>query len=263
MNRARIPTLVVALLVAGPLHAQERTRLAVLEMASSTRAASVDEVQFLSTIVRTAVVRRVDVGRYHVMTTDEMTTLAPPEAIRCLAQECILKIGKVLQADVVLGGRISDVGGQIAVTLEVYRTQPGGLVANEYLRGKTFDEVTGALEPKVRALVEQLLDRLEGASGRSIPPEPAATSPVPAAARVPDAPLPAPRPVPAGDNAADQAERLTRANLLMAQGLAAFQAGDYRTALDRFREAKRVDTDGRLMLLDDYLDSAARRLDSH
>ena len=148
----------------------ERKRVAILELASNSQRVSVDEGRFLAQVVRSAASNVLDPNRYHVMTTEEMMILVSPQKMRCLAGECILKIGRELQADLVVGGNVVDVGTRIGVTLEAYRTEPGGLVLGDQLRSRSVDDAVEALDEKAKGFMRRVLDRIGGGSYTPPPP---------------------------------------------------------------------------------------------
>ena len=166
MGRA-IP--VVVFLVLGALHGPamaaagdgNRTLVAVLDLASESPKVTEKDAQFLSQEVRAAVANAFDPARYHVMTTAEMFMVATPEQMQqCAGEQCILKIGQTLQADVVIGGRVTDVGSMIGVMFEAYGTHPGGLLASPTARAKNVDELVAIVKQEAERLVIQVLQRV-------------------------------------------------------------------------------------------------------
>ncbi len=146
------PTLllfVVALGLAAPAVASPR-RLAVLELRNPA-GVELQEVAWLTDIVRTAGLR-LDRGRWLVLTRDNLLQLLPPG--RTLADcvgECEIETGRNVGADRVVAGEVVRFDGSLRISLRLYDTASGALVAAERAQADSL----AALEP-----------RLEEAAGR-------------------------------------------------------------------------------------------------
>ncbi len=160
---------------ASALAADGPDLVAVLELQSTSRAVSVEETQFIAGEVRKAAANDLERAQYVVMTREAMDVLVTPSQLACLAGQCLVEIGRKLQARYVIGGSLRDVGSMLGIALEAYDTRTGALLGSEQERVATVDEAV----PQVRRMAGRLVARV---TGKALPPEPAGVPPAAPAA---------------------------------------------------------------------------------
>jgi formylglycine-generating enzyme required for sulfatase activity len=115
--------------------AQSGHRLAVLEFESASGVVPVSELQVLGGAARSAATQvvRSDVM---VMTVDTMLALQAEGTARCLSEaSCAVDVGRVLNATLVMSGRVGPFGtGELVLDLQLYDVRTGGLLSGEQLR---------------------------------------------------------------------------------------------------------------------------------
>jgi TolB-like protein len=146
-----------------PTYASPRQRqpeqlelIAVLEVEDHSERVTLQEAQFITDTIRSKAADRLDRRRFTVMTRENMDIIIPPEKRWCTNEACYAVIGKTLQAKYVLGGRLTDVAGQIALTLEIYESRTGQLLGSELARAKDV----GAILDAVGDLAQRLFSRI-------------------------------------------------------------------------------------------------------
>lgn len=179
--RLLLPLLVSAALAAtAAVAAPAQEKVAVLEF-EVTKGIDLDRIYF-SDKVRGGVGKRAP--QLFVMTRESTEALleASGKTIADCTGECEVEIGRKLQADYVVSGRIAKVGSRFALTMRLHRTADGRLLGSEEAMGKDAD----ALVDGVGAAVAQLLTPLApvplSAAVSAIPAGPAAGARSPAAA---------------------------------------------------------------------------------
>ena len=153
--------LLAAVLLAASSPALAKDPVAVVELQSSSKRLTVDEVQFVTDMVREAARNGLDPARYVVMTRETMEVMVPAPEMRCMAGTCLIDIGKRLQASFVVGGGLKDFGGEIAITLEAYETQGGTL------KGATTETAADVKDAGrvVRIMAAKLIRQMTGQPG--------------------------------------------------------------------------------------------------
>ena len=161
MRSLPIVTILVALLLPGPSMAAETEAIAVLELQDQSDRLKVSEVQYLSTILRQAVGDAMDRTRFNLMTRETMEVMFGSKGIQCLAGQCLVDVGVRLQANYVVGGTVSMVGGKFAITLEAYETRTRTQKSTKTDKATTMDEA----ELLVQKLATQVIQEATGATG--------------------------------------------------------------------------------------------------
>jgi hypothetical protein len=166
--------IVLALAALVPVaSAAETRRVAVLEL-QNPAGVQPQEVGYLTDVVRTAGLR-LDQGRWLVLTRENLLQLLPPgrDLASCVG-DCEVETGRNVGADHVVAGEVVRFDGSLRVSLRLYDTASGALVAAERAQADTL----GAIEPRL----EEAAGRLYAHLGAARRPEPApAPSPFPGA----------------------------------------------------------------------------------
>jgi hypothetical protein len=137
--------------------------VAVLELSGQTKRVSLEEMQYLSDIVRKTAVDALDPNRFMVMTRESMDVIIPPEKRVCLNNACYAEVARQLNAHYLIGGNVKDVAGNLALTMEAYD-------GNGVLLGSELGEADDVkqLLSLVRQLAPKLFKRVLGV----LPPGP-------------------------------------------------------------------------------------------
>jgi hypothetical protein len=151
--------------------------VAVLELSGQTKRVSLEEMQYLSDIVRKTAVDALDPNRFVVMTRESMDVIIPPEKRVCLNNACYAEVARQLNAHYLIGGNVKDFAGKLALTMEAYDGR-GVLLGSEL--GEA-DDVKQLLS-LVRQLAPKLLRRVLGVLPPG--PGPGQVTPPPAPGRV-------------------------------------------------------------------------------
>ena len=155
-----VAAVIILGLQAQPL-ADERQTVAILELENQSGAVRVEEVQYIADAVRSAAAASLDKDTFQVLARESMEVLLPRPKVTCLADKCLAEIGRALQARYVIGGSLKDVGTMIGVTLQVYESFTGELVASEQGRAVGVDEVVSVVQRAALRLVGQIARRHE------------------------------------------------------------------------------------------------------
>jgi TolB-like protein len=162
----RALTLLAVGLTAFAARAETR-RVAVLEL-QNPAGVQAQEVRYLADVVRTAGLR-LDRARWLVLTRENLLQLLPPgrDLAGCVG-ECEVETGRNVGADHVVAGEIVRFDGSLRVSLRLYDTASGALVAAERAQGDSL----AALEPHL----EEAAGRLYGHLSAKPAPAPVAAA---------------------------------------------------------------------------------------
>ncbi len=142
--------------IGGGSRVEKPEVIAVLELENVSRRVSVEEEQFIADAVRTAAAESLDKHRFSVLTRESMDVLLPASEIRCLAGQCLAKIGQTIQARFVVGGSVKDVGSSIGVTLQVYESSSGQLLESKQGLARTVADAVGMVQKLARDMLRSL-----------------------------------------------------------------------------------------------------------
>lgn len=176
MPRVVLP--VVLLLVASAAAAAPQKKLAVLEF-EVAKGLEIDRRTFSARVQNAA---RRSAPDLFVMTQANIETLvrAAGKTLEQCEGQCAVDTGRLIGADIVIGGRISRIGKTFAISMQMYETASGELTGGEDVSAKTEDELLAALE----AAAGKLVASLGAGPARAVEPPPAATGgPAPARAQ--------------------------------------------------------------------------------
>ncbi|MBP7585666.1 MAG: hypothetical protein KBA61_16605 [Spirochaetes bacterium] len=144
-----------AILIALPLAAQERMRVAVLDLKAdgvSTKTASA-----ISNMVRTDLV---NARKFVVIERAQMSTILDEQGFQmtgCTDSACAVKVGKLMSANKILVGEVNSVAGKLHTTVRIVDVEKG---VTDYAARESFTEAT--LEQGTTSLSRKLLARIGG-----------------------------------------------------------------------------------------------------
>ena len=147
--------------------------VAVVELQSSSKRLKPEDVQYLTDMLRTAARSGLDRMRFQVMTRESMEVIVPSSEMKCMAESCLIEIGKRLQAKFVVGGSVKDVGTGVGITLEAYDTKDKMLVGSANERAKDADDAVTVMGLMAAGLIRQIVGAAgAGGGGRGGAPQP-------------------------------------------------------------------------------------------
>ncbi len=164
-----LAALVVLGFFMGPAVAQDRSRIAVLELKGKlTRG----QLSVMSDKVRAGVLRALSGKNYVVMSRENMAVLLKDMGLDCesVQGECEVETGRNIGAAYVVSGSVEDVGGGLWLcTLKVHDTRSGALLATDDVRGKQVIEIIDQLPPTVAQLTSRAFGvELVGGQGQIV-----------------------------------------------------------------------------------------------
>jgi formylglycine-generating enzyme required for sulfatase activity len=134
--------IIALLLSAFPLQAAEQQKLAVLEF-EVQRGLSIDRRTFSSLLQNAA---RNAAPQLFVMTQANIETMlrGAGKSIAECEGECAVDTARLIGADIVISGRISRVGSTMAISMQMYESASGQLLAGQDVKAKTEDGLLDA-----------------------------------------------------------------------------------------------------------------------
>jgi len=143
--------------------------VAVLELSGQTKRVSLEEMQYLSDIVRKTAIDALDPNRFVVMTRESMDVIIPPEKRVCLNNVCYAEVARQLNAHYLIGGNVKDFAGKLALTMEAYDGR-GVLLGSELGEAKDLDGLLNLVRDRARNLLTKMLAVLPPGPGQVTPP---------------------------------------------------------------------------------------------
>ena len=131
-------------------------KIAILEFANKAQL-SRDAAAYLPDLVRDEATR-LKRGRFVIMTSENILAMLPPGSDLANCQgECSVETGRNVGADYILTGKIIKFGRTFKVSMKLYETQGGSLVAGERASAMNLE----ALEAPVLAAARRMLGRIK------------------------------------------------------------------------------------------------------
>jgi len=166
-------TLLMTLWPGAGLRAEPMPMLAVLELETSDKEGSGEELIILTDALRGAVVQSLG-ERFKVLTRETMTELVPPERMSCFVDKCAAEVGRMLQASHVVAGTVRRLGTRLVLTVEAYESTSGRLLGSQQFFAGTMEEMVGSVADRVPSLTLKWF-----ASGGTPAPAPVPVAPPP------------------------------------------------------------------------------------
>ncbi len=141
-------------LLSLPARAAEQKHLAVLEFEVAADL-KIDRTYFAD-LARGAVKKRAP--QLFVMTRESTEALlqANGKTMSDCTGECEVEVGRKLGADFIISGRLTQLGSRLALTMRLFSTADGALLASEEARGKSIDELVDEADQAVARLIAPL-----------------------------------------------------------------------------------------------------------
>jgi len=198
--------LLLAVFAAGA-HAAKVKNVAVVEAVLDAQCDDCKGIKKSEVSQITAELRRVAVNSlpndmYKVMTKETIQAQESAVLQECASENCIIKLGAAIGAEYIVKGGISKFGTKFTLTVEMYETKDGTLVAAlpDPIRSANLDDI---LEKAAPVCAKMYKDFVAAQSGTKPQPHPPIPTPPPQPAPVPPpapppppAPVPTPQPVP-------------------------------------------------------------------
>jgi len=148
VNRPTLIFIIAMMLIAGTAHAQVKY-VAVVETetdAQSGAAAKINkaEVRQITAALRREAVNNLPRGKYNIMTSETVQAQGTAKLEECADENCVITLGSKIGADYIVRGIISKIGANLTVTVEMYETNDGTLVASSDLA--SAGDAAGLLE---------------------------------------------------------------------------------------------------------------------
>ena len=145
---------IVLLLISG---AFAQTYVAILETMS--QAVSHEEKVYVTDKIRGEASNVLPSGDFMVMTRENITQMLPPgKTIEECVGSCLVETGKNIAADYIAQGRITKVGSNLALVVELYSTADNNLIKTINIRVADIDAILNELEKKAPELFQPLID---------------------------------------------------------------------------------------------------------
>jgi uncharacterized protein (TIGR02145 family) len=124
--------------------------------------------------VVTAELRRVAVnslprGEYNVMTSETVIAQGSAFAVDCNEENCVIALGSKIGADYIVRGTVSKLGTKLTLSVEMYETENGNLVASSAIRAENIT----ALVEKIAGACAEMYSTFAGIQE----PEPVSVAP--------------------------------------------------------------------------------------
>jgi hypothetical protein len=155
-------TIAALCLLAGVVAAQpagDRHRVAVLDFHNRAEL-DVNEIDYITDIVRISARQALPSSRYIVMTKDNILELLPPgtSLIDCVG-ECSVETGRMIGADFVVAGEVTTFGGELRIAYTLYSTASGDLISGDRVGAKDILGLEQPLDKSVKSIFDPLLNR--------------------------------------------------------------------------------------------------------
>jgi len=151
------------------------------------------EVGLITNEIRREAVDNLPRGRFNVMTSETVQSMGAAVLEECAEENCVIALGSKIGADYIVRGIISKFRDNFAITIEMYETEYGMLVATAApVRTTNLEELLEKTPAVCVAMYKGFLDALDGPAAQQATPEPV---PVLAPDTVVAAPEPVPQPV--------------------------------------------------------------------
>jgi len=143
------------------------------------------DARLVTAELRREAVKNLPRGRYNVMTSETVYAQGSAVLDKCADENCVIILGSAIGADFIVRGIISKMQTKFTLTVEIYETEDGNLVASsDPIRSESLE---GMLEQTAVVCAEMYKSFV---AAHAPPPEPAAPPPAPTVAvQEPDTPL--------------------------------------------------------------------------
>ena len=142
------------------------------------------DARLVTAELRREAVKNLPKGKYNVMTSETVYAQGSAVLEECADENCVIVLGSAIGADFIVRGIISKVQTRFTLSVEIYETDNGNLVASsEPIRSESLGDL---LEQSAAVCAEMYKTFV---NAYTPPPEPAAPPPPPVVIQEPDTPL--------------------------------------------------------------------------
>jgi uncharacterized protein (TIGR02145 family) len=118
------------------------------------------EVRQVTAVLRKEAVKNLPLGRYNIMTSETVQAQGGAVLEECADENCVITLGSKIGADYIVRGTISKFGTMLTVSVDIYETNDGNLVASsELVRSENIvdllDKTAGACADMYRTFENQ------------------------------------------------------------------------------------------------------------
>jgi uncharacterized repeat protein (TIGR02543 family) len=130
----KLTLLLVAVLFAAMAASAQIKYVAVVETevdAQSGAAAKLNkaEVRLMTTELRSLAVKNLPRDKYNIMTSETVMSQGSAKLEECAEENCVIALGAKIGADYIVRGIVSKLGANLTMSVEMYETNDGNLVA--------------------------------------------------------------------------------------------------------------------------------------
>jgi len=153
------------------------------------------EVRQITTVLRNEARNNLPSGKYKIMTAETVIAQGSAKLEECAEENCVITLGSKIGADYIVRGIISKFGTKLTMSVEVYETEDGTLVASSRVSSEKAEEL---LEKVTTACAEMYrkFENPQNSTQKTLPPQPAVTSQQQSYQPSTPANVPAPAPAP-------------------------------------------------------------------
>jgi hypothetical protein len=132
------------------------------------------EVRLLTTELRREAVKNLPRGQYSVMTTETVYAQGTATLLECAEENCVIALGSKIGADYIVRGTISKFQTLFTLSVEIYDTEDGNLVASsDPVRSENIRGLLENAAPVCAAMYRAFADTQVTAAVTPAAPEPA------------------------------------------------------------------------------------------
>lgn len=163
------------------------------------------EVRQITAVLRKEAVKNLPQGKYNIMTTETVMSQGSAVLEECFDENCVIKVGAAIGADYIVRGTVSKFGNMLTVSVDMYETNDGNLVASsELVRSENIVE----LLDKTAGASGEMYRKFENPNGAKTKQAVAYQTPTPKPKPTP-MPKPAPKPIPTPNLGIDGSDNIT------------------------------------------------------
>jgi uncharacterized protein (TIGR02145 family) len=131
------------------------------------------EVRQVTAELRSEAVKKLPGDKYNVMTSETVMAQGGATLVECAGENCVIALGGKIGADYIVRGTVSKLGARLTLSVEMYETENGNLVATSGL--VRAENVDGLVEKGAAACAEMFstfVSRQNSATPQVPPPQP-------------------------------------------------------------------------------------------
>jgi len=148
------------------------------------------EVRLMTAELRSVAVKNLPRDKYNIMTSETIMSQGSAKLEECAEENCVIALGSRIGADYIVRGIVSKLGTNLTMSVEMYETEDGNLVATS---GVVRSENITELMDKAAAVCTEMYKTF--VSSQRPAPKVVAIPPAPAPSVTPPPPPPPPLPV--------------------------------------------------------------------